>query len=149
MDAVTAEIHERAATELLDVAQLAGGVRQAYVENRLDVTNPTDGAAANGLQRLAEQGMKPVVEAFDEMPAGGARRGHHLRGVLRIIGEGLLHQHMFAVGQRGRTPFQVRRRRQCHVHQVDIIVRDQFGITTQGDRNRVLGGEVARALQIA
>ena len=81
--------------------------------------------------------------------SGGARRRHHLRGVLRVARERLLHQHVFAAGERGRAPLEVRRRRQRDVHEVDVIAGDELGITTEGQRNGVLRGEVLRAFEIA
>ncbi len=110
--AVTAEVHERAAAQGFDVAQFARGVGQVGVEHGLDVADPADLAFAQRRQRALEQRVVAVVEAFDEMASGGARRGHHLRGILRVVGEWLLHQHVFAAGERGRAPLEMRRRRQ-------------------------------------
>ena len=100
-------------------------------------------------QRALEQRVIAVVETFDEMASGGARRCNHLCGILRVAGEWLLHQHMFAAGERGRAPLQMCRRRQRNVDQVDVVAGDELGITTEGQGNRVLFGEVFGAFEIA
>jgi hypothetical protein len=56
---------------------------------------------------------------------------------------------VFAIGQRSRAPLQVRRRRQWHVHEIDILAVDELGITTQRHRDGMLEGESPRALQVA
>ena len=91
--------------------------------------------------------MKAVVKAFDEVAARGFRGRDHLRGILRIVREGLFDQHVFAVRQRRRAPLQVRGGRQGDVNQVDVVAREQLCITTERERQGVLRGEVLRALQ--
>ena len=44
---------------------------------------------------------------------------------------------------------QMCRRRQRNVNQVDVVAGDELGITTEGQGNRVLRGEILRALEIA
>ena len=70
--------------------------------------------------------MKTIVKPFDQVAIRGARRGHHLRRVLGIAGEGFLHQHVFAIRECGRAPLQVLRRRQRDIDEVDVIARHQF-----------------------
>ena len=147
MHAVAAEIHERAAAKLFDVAQLAGCVRQVRIEHRLDVPDAPDGAVTQQRQRVLEQRMEAVVKAFEEMAARGFRRGDHLRGVLRIAGERLFDEHVFAVCERRRAPLEMGRGRQGDVHQVDVVACDELGITTECERQRVLRGEVLRAFE--
>jgi hypothetical protein len=89
--------------------------------------------------------VKTVVKSFDDMASGGARGGHDLRGILRVVGEGFLHQHVFAAVDGGRAPFEMCRRWQRHIDEIDVFTLDQLRITTQGHRNRMLGGEVPGA----
>ena len=56
MQAIAAEIHERAATQRLDVPQLAGRVGQIRVEYRLDVADAADGAGAQAFERGSNSG---------------------------------------------------------------------------------------------
>jgi len=63
--------------------------------------------------------------------------------------EWLLYQHMFAALERGRAPLEMRRRRQGHVYEIDVVAGDKLGITTEGQGNRVLFGEVFGPFEIA
>jgi hypothetical protein len=147
--AIAAQVHERTAAQRLDVPQLARRVGQVRVEDGLDVPDAADGARTQRRQRLLEQRMEAIVETFEHVPSRGARRGHDARGILGIVGERLLDQHVFAAFQRRRAPLEVRRRWQRAVHELDVVTGHQLGIAAESHRDRMLGREVARTVEVA
>ena len=92
--------------------------------------------------------MKAIVKPFDQVTIGGVGRGHHLRRVFRVAGEGFFHQHVLAIGERSRTPLQVRRGRQWHVDQVDVISRQEFLVGAEGQWDGMLCREIPGAPQV-
>ena len=137
---VDADVGQRAAAELRDVAHV-GGIDVEIGERALHVAQPADRARRDQVAHLLPLRMVDDHEAFRDQHLVAVARGDHRRDVAGVERERLLHQHVLAGIGGADRPFGMLRGRQRDVDAVDLRRGQQRVAGAEGERRADAAGE--------
>ena len=136
-DAVTADVHERAAVQVGGEADVLD-VAEAEAEGRADELERADRAALHELLRLGRLRVVPVHEGLHEKPIRPLGRREGALDLLGVPVEGLLAENMLPGFEREDRPLDVQRVRERDVDGVDVGVGEQPFVASVGALDPVL-----------
>ena len=137
-DAVTAHVHQGAAVEIRDQADV-GLVDEREAEARADCAEPPDPARLDELPRERSLRVVPVHERLRQHQSGRVGGVERLLDLCRSARVGLLAEHVLAGGERLHRPCVMHAVRQRDVHAVDPGVLEKRLVAPVGALEPVLG----------